>query len=115
MEVERRTPVGNSFSMESRMRWKSHVRFGSGENQKIASNDYLSAYTVSIKPVFTKEANAECEQRIRSNAYVLNVEGKLMREASKDFLLCAYEMSHVQDGKDDFLKDINSKTPKFTL
>lgn len=71
--------------------------------------------TVSIKPVFTKEANAECEQRIRSNAYVLNVEGKLMREASRDFLLCAYEMSHIQDGKADFLKDINSKTPKFTL
>lgn len=38
-----------------------------------------------------------------------------MREASKDFLLCAYEMSHIQDGKDNFLKDINSKTPKFTL
>lgn len=81
-------------------------------------NDYSDTNdgdTVSIKPVFTKEANAECEQRIRSNAYVLNVEGKLMREASKDFLLCAYEMSHIQDGKDDFLKDINNKTPKFTL
>ena len=38
-----------------------------------------------------------------------------MREASKDFLLCAYEMSHIQDGKDNFLKDINSKTPKFYI
>lgn len=38
-----------------------------------------------------------------------------MREATKDFLLCAYEMSHIQDGKDDFLKDINATPPKFTL
>ena len=38
-----------------------------------------------------------------------------MREATKDFLLCAYEMSHIQDGKDDFLKDINATPPKFPL
>ena len=28
--------------MESRVRWKSHARFGSGENLEIISNDYLS-------------------------------------------------------------------------
>lgn len=115
MEVERRTPVGINISMESCMRGNSHVRFGSGENLEIRSKDYLSTYTVSVKPVFTKEANAECEQRIHSNAYVLNPEGKLMREADRDFLICAYSLSKISDGKSDFLKDINAKPPKFTL
>lgn len=71
--------------------------------------------TVSIKPVFTKEANAECEKRIQSVAYVLNVEGKLIRNATKDFTLCAYNLTRVEDGKDTFLTDVNKDKPKYII
>lgn len=71
--------------------------------------------TVSIKPVFTKEANAECEKRIQSVAYVLNVEGKLIRNATKDFTLCAYNLTRVEDGKDTFLTDVNKDKPKYAI
>lgn len=70
--------------------------------------------TVSMKPVFTKEANAECERRLRSNAYVLDVQGKLMRNTEKDFLLCAYNLTAVTGDK-SFLKDINSKPAKYAV
>lgn len=71
--------------------------------------------TVSIKPVFTKEANAECEKRIQSVAYVLNVEGKLIRNATKDFTLCAYNLTRVEDGKDTFLTDVSKDKPKYAI
>ena len=65
---------------------------------------------MSIRPVFTREANAECEQRIRSNAYVLDVEGKMMRHAEKDFLICAYSMSKGND-----LGIIDTKPAKYRV
>lgn len=71
--------------------------------------------TVTVRPVYTKEANAECEQRIKSNAYVLNIEGKFMREFGKDFTLCCYNLTHTFDGKDELLKDINAKPPKYKI
>lgn len=70
--------------------------------------------TVSLRPVFTKEANKECEQRIKSVAYILSVEGKMMRQATKDFTLCAYNLTYM--GKDShLLKDINSKPIKYII
>ena len=71
--------------------------------------------TISVKPAFTREANEECEKRIHSNAYVLNVEGKLMRQMTKDFTLCAFNLTNVFDGKSDFLKDINKVKPEYVV
>lgn len=86
------------------------------------SNTYLGPMagdydgdTISVKPVFFKEDNAECEKRIMSNGYVLSVEGKLLRELTKDFVLCGYNLTRVTDNKMDFLKDINAVKPKYTI
>lgn len=71
--------------------------------------------TVSVRPVFTKEANAECEQRIKSPAYILNIEGGYMRGISKDFNLCLYNLSRIYDNDASFLKDINAEKPKYSI
>lgn len=71
--------------------------------------------TVSIKPVFTKEANAECEQRINCPAYVLDVEGKFMRGISKDFSLCLYNLTRTYDNDVSFLTDGNKSKPKYVI
>ena len=108
-------PSRDIISMESRMRWKSHVRFGSGENLEIKSKDYLSTYTVTVRPVYTKEANAECEQRIHSNAYILNIEGGFMRGISKDFSLCLYDLTRIYDKNKIKLEDLNASKPKYVV
>lgn len=76
---------------------------------------YLDGDTVSIRGVFTKEANAECEQRIKSIAYLLDVEGKFMRSIGKDFNLCLYNLTRTYDNKVDFLQDINKEKPKYAI
>ena len=50
-----------------------------------------------------------------SNGYILSVEGKLLREMTKDFVLCGYNVTRVSDGKDQFLVDINAKKPKYEI
>lgn len=67
----------------------------------------------SCRPVFTKEANEECERRIRSNAYVVGVEGQLIRNANKDFVLTAFNVTNVD--KKTKLGDINSRKPKYAI
>lgn len=69
----------------------------------------------SVRPVFTKEANEECERRIHSPAYILNIEGGYMRGISKDFSLCLYNLTRTYDNKVDFLKDCNATKPKYGL
>lgn len=71
--------------------------------------------TCSLRGVFTKEANAEAEQRINSVAYLLDVEGKFMRSIGKDFNLCLYNLTRTYDNKVDFLQDINKEKPKYTI
>ena len=97
--------------MESRVRWKSHARFGLGENPEITSKDYLSAHTISCKPVFTVEANQDAENRINSKGYVLNISGKLMRNISKDFIITAYELKKT----DQNLSDANKEKPLYAV
>lgn len=63
--------------------------------------------TVTLRPVFTKEANEDCERFINSNAYILNISGKSMRTISKDFVLTAYMMSTSYDPNKIELKDPN--------
>ena len=63
--------------------------------------------TVTLRPVFTKEANEDCERFINSNAYILNISGKSMRTISKDFVMTAYMMSASYDPSAIELKDPN--------
>lgn len=50
-----------------------------------------------------------------SNGYILSVEGKLLRQLSKDFLLCGYNFTRISDNKTEFLKDINKVKPKYSI
>ena len=68
---------------------------------------------VSIKPVFTKEANMECEQRLNSVAYYVGINGNFIKPQEKDFILCAYNMTRVPKGTN--LSDINKVTPKYAV
>ena len=71
--------------------------------------------TVSLRPVFTKEANAECEERIKSIAYILNIEGENMREMSRDFTLCCYNMTVPFGDLPMELVNINQKPAKYSI
>ncbi|WP_300943958.1 hypothetical protein [uncultured Duncaniella sp.] len=70
---------------------------------------------VTLRPVYSKEANAECEARIKSPAYVLNIEGGFMRGITKDFALCCYNLTRVNSNDAGFLKDINAEPPKYPI
>lgn len=71
---------------------------------------------VSVKPVMSREANAECEKRIHSKAYFLSVEGKLLRNATKDFTLTAYNLTTSYDPSvNAVLKDINAEKLKYAV
>lgn len=61
----------------------------------------------------TREANEECEKRITSVGYYVNVEGKMMRVQEKDFLLCVYTITNTD--KNIKLEDINVKKPKYVI
>lgn len=65
--------------------------------------------------MFTKEANAECEHRINTPAYVLDVEGKFMRGISKDFSLCLYNFTRTYDNDISFLSDANKTKPRYII
>lgn len=69
---------------------------------------------VSVKACWTKESNEDAERYINSNAYVLNVQGKSMRDMSKDFLLTQYLMTNVSDTK-LLTTDCNSVEPKYAV
>lgn len=70
---------------------------------------------MTVRPVYTKEANAECEQRIHSNAYILNIEGGFMRGISKDFSLCLYDLTRIYDKNKIKLEDLNVSKPKYAV
>ncbi|MCM1532572.1 MAG: hypothetical protein NC114_09920 [Ruminococcus flavefaciens] len=69
---------------------------------------------VSVKACWTKESNEDAERYINSNAYVLNVQGKSMRDMSKDFLLTQYLMTNVSDTK-LLTTDCNNVAPKYVI
>lgn len=75
-----------------------------------AGGDY-DGDTVSVKPVFTREGNEDCEKRIQSNGYVLDVAGELMREMTKDFVLTAYCLTQSEFQ----LQDANKVTPSYKI
>lgn len=69
---------------------------------------------VSVKACWTKESNEDAERYINSNAYVLNVQGKTMRDMTKDFLLTQYLMTNVSNPK-ILTEDCNRVTPKYAI
>lgn len=82
------------------------------------SNTYLGPMNgdydgdqISVKPVYTKEANADCERRIKSPAYILSVQGKMLRELSKDFVITAYNFTYTEKE----LPNINKVKPKYEI
>ncbi|MCM1233541.1 MAG: hypothetical protein NC489_25785 [Ruminococcus flavefaciens] len=68
---------------------------------------------VSVKACWTKEANDDAERYINSNAYVINIQGKNMREITKDFLLTQYMLTNPADAIID--ADCNVSKPKYAL
>ncbi|MCM1295176.1 MAG: hypothetical protein NC311_06515 [Muribaculaceae bacterium] len=68
---------------------------------------------VSVKACWTKEANDDAERYINSNAYVINIQGKNMREITKDFLLTQYMLTNPADAVID--TDCNVSKPKYAL
>ena len=94
------------------MKGNFHVRFGSGENPEITSKDYLSTYTLNIKSVFSKEATEECLKWINSKGYLLNIQGELIRDMTKDFILTCYCLTNT---KDKLTGDCNTKVPAYLI
>lgn len=68
---------------------------------------------VSVKACWTKEANEDAERYINSNAYVINIQGKNMRELTKDFILTQYMLTNPTDAK--ITADCNVSKPKYAL
>lgn len=66
---------------------------------------------ISVKPVFSVEANKDCEKRINSPTYVLTISGSFMREMTKDFILTAYNLTKSTTE----LPDANKSKPKYQV
>lgn len=69
---------------------------------------------VSLRPVMTKEGNAEAERWIKSNGYIINIAGKTMRPLEKDFLLCQYNLTNVGEPA-RLTKDANKVAVKYAV
>lgn len=85
------------------------------------SNTYLSAIggdydgdTVSVRSVFSREANDDCEAYINSNAYILDVAGNFMRDITKDFIITAYNLTKTEK-VEDLTKDCNKVKPMYVV
>ena len=70
--------------------------------------------TVSIKAVYTKEANADAERQIKSNSYILNMTGESMRNMSKDFLLTQYMLTQSNE-QHQLTADCNKEKLKYAV
>lgn len=66
---------------------------------------------VSIRPVFSIEANRDIEERMKSPAYLLDVNGEAMRSMSKDFILTAYNLTATKS----ILQDANKEKPLYVI
>ena len=60
--------------------------------------------TAIVKPVYTIEANKECEKQSRSKIQVLGMNGYSTRDVSKENILCLYELTVHPD---DSVKFVN--------
>lgn len=68
---------------------------------------------VSVKACWTKEANEDAERYINSNAYVISIQGKTMRDISKDFLLTQYILTN--SANIPITTDCNKVAPKYAI
>lgn len=81
---------------------------------KALGGDYDGDQT-TVKPVFTRESNNDAERMINSNAYILNIEGSLMRPMEKDFVQTAYTLTNIQETGNVILKEANKVKPKYVI
>ena len=87
------------------------------------SNTMLSAYggdydgdQVSVKPAISVEANEDAERQIKSNAFVLDYQGKVMRSLDRDFIITAYTFTRLRKKTTGFqYHDINAKKPMYVV
>ena len=86
----------------------------SDTNKQIGWGSNNDGDTVSVKACWSKESNEDAERYINSNAYVLNMQGKCMRDMSKDFLLTQYLLTNIAD-KRLITEDCNVAKPKYTI
>lgn len=70
--------------------------------------------TVSLKSIFTDEANQNAENYITSNAYILDVGGNMMRDMTKDFVVTAYNLTKT-DSPSDLTADCNKEKPMYVI
>lgn len=70
---------------------------------------------VTVRPLFTKEANDDAEKQINSNGYFFNIQGGNMNTDGKDFFITAYNLTHLWNKGDFQLKDGNRVKPKYSL
>ena len=59
--------------------------------------------TATVKPVYTVEANKECEDRIKSKVQIIGMNGKSVRGISKENILCLYELTVHPDSSVKFV------------
>ncbi len=81
---------------------------------KMQGGDY-DGDTVSIRPVFTKEANADCERRINSVAYIVGTAGQNIRPLEKDFALTAYNLTIHNLASVKLTEDCNKAKVKYAV
>jgi hypothetical protein len=60
--------------------------------------------TATVKPLYTIEANQECEKMSKSKVQIIGMNGFTTRNVSKENLLCLYELT-IQP--DDSVKFVN--------
>ena len=68
--------------------------------------------TISLRPRWTKESNADAERLINSTGYTLDIAGKSMRDVDKDFILNAYLITKTNSPN---INDINRVKPKYVV
>lgn len=66
---------------------------------------------VSCRACWTKEANEDAERYINSNAYIIDIRGKTMRDLTKDFILAAYVFTNTGGASID--ESCNKVAPKY--
>ena len=81
---------------------------------EIESKSYLLTHTVSVRSVFSREANDNCEAYINSNAYILDVAGNFMRDITKDFIITAYNLTKTEK-IEDLTADCNKVKPMYVV
>lgn len=84
----------------------------SQEKERWGRDTFNDGDTLNIKSVFSKEATEECLKWINSKGYLLNIQGELIRDMTKDFILTCYCLTHSTA---PLTADCNIKKPEYEI